>query len=75
MLYDLNPLEKTKFSSYHLTNIVNIWQDHLKKKEKVDEEHLSWHPFQIHFEEKNLGEMYYLKKENQYFSFKQGNVT
>jgi hypothetical protein len=48
----------------------NLWWDHLKKKEKVDEEHLSWDWFRTHFEEKYLGEMYYQKKEDEYYSLK-----
>jgi len=35
----------------------------LKKKEKVDEEHLEWGTFKKHFEEKYVGEMYYQRKE------------
>lgn len=42
MLYDFKSLEKTKFTSYQFKNGVNIWWDHLKRKQKVDEEHLEY---------------------------------
>jgi hypothetical protein len=39
MLYDLNSLENSIFSSYYLIVDKNLWWDNLKQNERVDEEH------------------------------------
>lgn len=63
------------FTNYQLTNNVNLCWDNLKKKEKLDEKHLERGIFKKHFEDKYLGEMYYCKKEDEYYTLNKNSIT